>query len=259
MTQKMTEQQCEAELKNILKNAVENGNFNYKVHASDKFFLWGEDKDIEIVLAEENETKEIYVDDEHTLFFDDEDTKVCKTKRNDLLLWGREYATYEYYNRRGRLIECCYDKFDFDDETDRKRKSKVSGLGGHSEVNYIITQLIVAKRLKDAQRLTLEQFIQMFGKFEYHLCLEGQDTRTEGDSYEWDVPGDNCEVYVFGTSKKASICLGFAPLAKKIVETLHENEVKDCFYFKTTHGNLVKACKRTKIPCWWEVGGWNIL
>ena len=257
MTQNITAQQCKTELENILKDAIEKGKFNYKVHASDKFFLWGEDEEIEIVLAEENETKEIYVDDEHTLFFDDEDTKVCKVKRKELFNWGSEEACHFTY-RDGKLHEWYRDRFDFDGELygGRKRKSKISGLGGHSEINYIITQLIVAKRLEDVQRFTLEQFVQMFGKCKDQVYIKGNDSRTfekwtydglECESYEWDIPENEQEVYVFGTLHRAAVCTSPAPFANLIDETLRRNEPWNCYYFKCTYGDMRKACEGTDI------------
>lgn len=212
MTQNITAQQCKQELENILKNAVENGNFKYVVHVDGRHFTLDEDKEIEVVIkGRANETKEIYVDYEYTAL-DTEEVRVCKVKRNEFLEWG-------------------YDKT-FDDFP---KSSVTFGLRRYSEINFITTQLLHFQRLSFAKRFTLEQSAQMFGNSYYPLELDIH--------FLYNKPEQGQEVYVWGKLGEAKVLSNPASLALEIYRDNRKSEVRNCYYFKTTYGELKKAFK----------------
>lgn len=140
MTTKITAQQCKTELENILMDAVENSNFNYKVEVSKKNYYSSLAgglsifKEIKIAIkGRECETKEIFVDVDYTAL-DSEEVRVAEVRLEELLCWSK-----------GLWLG------------PKDKADEVRILNG----NNIITQLILAQRLQIATKGSVKDLIKV--------------------------------------------------------------------------------------------------
>lgn len=223
MTQNITAQQCKTELENILKDAVENGNFNYKIEVSKKNY-YGNGHillvDIRIAIkGKENETKEIFVDTDYTAL-DTEDVRIASVRVKDLLNWNKSYwDLYSNYT---------------------ENNNKEGEVYLHKD-NHLITQLILAQRLQIAKRVTTTR--------EKKKCLEKYFPSSTIEEFKEFV--DDAEFYFICDGSKYnrhgyhSSDLGFWFF---LIYGLNEDEAYEqdgyeldyCKYFKMTCGEIKK-------------------
>lgn len=154
MTTRITAQQCKQELENILMDAVENGNFNYKVEVSKKNYYgngyFGLGQIMIAIKGKENETKEIFVDTDYTAL-DTEDVRIASVLVRDLQYWNKScWGLYSEWTENNNKEGECYLYKD----------------------NYLITQLILAQRLPIAKRLTTARDKKKCLKYFSSLTIE---------------------------------------------------------------------------------------
>lgn len=217
MTTNMTAQQCKQELENILKDAVENGNFNYKVEVSTKNYYkegYVGSGCVEIAIkGKENETKEIFVGTDYTAL-DNEDVRIAMVYVEDLLYWNRS----------------CW-------RLDSENNNKEGEYHLYKD-NYLITQLIIAQRLQIAKRATTIR--------EKKYYLKKYSSKDDFEGYT-----DDTEFYVFvDNSKYNHWCRKTTNIGVLIYDVYSNNQQKAyaqdgvelnyCIYFKVTVGEIKK-------------------
>lgn len=214
MTQNITAQQCKTELENILKDAVENGNFKYNIEVSTKNF-YKEDLDcIEIAIkGKENETKEIFVGTDYTAL-DNEDVRRAFVRVRDLLYWNKScWRLDDNENKEGEYYLC--------------------------NDNYIITQLIFAQHLWIANMGTAKD------KREYLRIHPSKEWKNYADDYEFYI------FVVYSNFNRYFVeCSTIGALIYMVWNCCPEKEygrdwteLEFCTYFKLTGREVKKAFK----------------
>lgn len=220
MTTNITAQQCKQELENILMDAVENGNFNYKIEVSKKNYYdkhheeytrgVSEFKSVKVVIKE-NETKEIFVDTDYTAL-NSEDIRIAEVRLEELLSWDKGFSVGCPYNKEGEVYL-------------------------HNG-NYIITQLILALRLQVAERGTIKEYVDfIIGKISFGKNNFADDTEiyvTYGPDTAFEFDSLSAFFHHISFLNRTRDDLGM----RRKHEHIYYNK-----YFKTTYGELKEAFK----------------
>ena len=207
MTKIITSTECISILEQILKNAIENGNFDYKVNVSEKAYDFNKSTTITIVIVgSECTTKEIYVDTDYTAL-DNEEVRVCEVTFSELF---SEFSQWSYLPQKLYVTQA-YDKVQL------------------TQFNFLITQLMIAQMLKQVRRMTIEEYKNSLPAKNY--------SRISSEMWYITENADNVTVYVCKTQDSIKVYGNIPTFLNSIIKT--KNFV-DMAFFVTKWGELKK-------------------